>query len=145
MSDKIKYKPGLTGLNSEFSVSLTGHHTKAKELSLTEYLPITREAIVGFMPFPSFFAGSEMKKRKPRPGFFLYQMEPEVRRLVRRLERLHLKILKKKQFVVFNQTCLDNELPPKYTIYIYIYIYIYKVIHRQTCFVLSELINVARQ
>ena len=31
----------------------------------------------------------------------------------------------------------------KYT-YIYIYIYIYIVIHRQICFVLSELISMAR-
>ena len=30
-------------------------------------------------------------------------------------------------------------------IYIYIYIYIYIVIHRQICFILSELISVARQ
>ena len=30
-------------------------------------------------------------------------------------------------------------------VYIYIYIYIYTVIHRQICFVLSELISVARQ
>ena len=30
-------------------------------------------------------------------------------------------------------------------IYIYIYIYIYIVIHRQICFILSELFNVARQ
>ena len=45
-------------------------------------------------------------------GFILYQINPEVRKLVRRLERLHLNILKKKQFTVFNQP------------YIYIYIYI---------------------
>ncbi len=45
-------------------------------------------------------------------GFFLYQLDPEVRRLVRRLERLHLKILKKKQSTVFNETCLDNDLLP---------------------------------
>ena len=32
-----------------------------------------------------------------------------------------------------------------FLIYIYIYIYIYIVIHRQICFVLSELIRVARQ
>ena len=48
-------------------------------------------------------------------GFFLCQLNPEVRRLVRRLECLHLKILKKKQSAVFKQTCLDNELLPKYT------------------------------
>ena len=35
-------------------------------------------------------------------GFFLYQLDPNVRRLVRRLERLHLKILKKKESTVFN-------------------------------------------
>ena len=50
-------------------------------------------------------------------GFCLYQFDPEVRRRVGRLECLYLKILKKKQSAVFNQTCLDN----KYTIYIYIY------------------------
>ena len=33
----------------------------------------------------------------------------------------------------------------KDSIYIYIYIYIYIVIHRQICFILSELISVARQ
>ena len=49
-------------------------------------------------------------------GFFLYQHDPDIRRLVRRLECLYLKILKKKQSTVFNQTCLDNDLLPKYTI-----------------------------
>ena len=51
------------------------------------------------------------RKRLANIGFFLYQLDPEERRLVRRLELLHLKNLKKKQSVVFNQT------------YIYIYIY----------------------
>ena len=36
-------------------------------------------------------------------------------------------------------------LIPYIYIYIYIYIHIYRVIHRQICFVLSELISVARQ
>ena len=35
--------------------------------------------------------------------------------------------------------------PILWYLYIYIYIYIYIVIHRQICFVLSELISVARQ
>ena len=51
-------------------------------------------------------------------GFFLYQFDPEVRRLMGRIGCLHLKILKKKQSSVFNQTCLDNDLLPKYIIYI---------------------------
>ena len=47
-------------------------------------------------------------------GYFLHQLEPDIRRLVRRRERLHSKIKKKKQSVVYNQMGL----------YIYIYIYI---------------------
>ena len=47
--------------------------------------------------------------------FFLYQLDIEDRRLLRRFEHLHLIILKKKQSVLFNQTCLDNNLLPKYT------------------------------
>ena len=48
-------------------------------------------------------------------GFFLSQLHSEVWIQVRRLERLHLKIFKKKLSTVFNKTCS----------YIYIYIYIY--------------------
>ena len=44
---------------------------------------------------------------------------------MRRLEHLHLKILKKKQSMVFNQTCLYM------CIYIYIYIYIYRERERE--------------
>ena len=44
-------------------------------------------------------------------------------------------------YVLFKQTCLNERLPPNH----YIYIYIYIVIHRQICFVLSELISVAKQ
>ena len=40
-------------------------------------------------------------------GFFLYKIDPEIRRQIRRLERLHLKILKKKQSSVF-KTSLDK-------------------------------------
>ena len=35
-------------------------------------------------------------------GYFLYKLDPDIRRLVRRLEPLHLKILKKKQL---NKDC----------------------------------------
>ena len=49
--------------------------------------------------------------------FVIYHFDPEdeVRRSVRRLERLHLKILKKKQSAGFNQKYFDNNLLPKYT------------------------------
>ena len=44
----------------------------------------------------------------------------------RELERLHLKIIKERSHLKFNEVCLNNDLLPIYTnIYIYIYIYIY--------------------
>ena len=45
---------------------------------------------------------------------FLHNLDPDIRKITRRLEHLHLEILKRKHSMVFNQTCL----------YIYIYIYI---------------------
>ena len=53
-------------------------------------------------------------------GCFLHHLDPGIKYIARRLERLHLKILKKKQSTIFNQTCLDNDLLSKYTLYIYI-------------------------
>ena len=40
MSKKVNFKRSLTGLNSEFSFSLTGCLTEAKYLCLSYYLPI---------------------------------------------------------------------------------------------------------
>ena len=36
-------------------------------------------------------------------GYFLLHLDPDIRRIARRLEHLHLKILKKKPFALFNQ------------------------------------------
>ena len=46
------FKQSLTGLNSEFSFSLTSCLTKAEEPSLPYYLPIAGGRIIGFIPFP---------------------------------------------------------------------------------------------
>ena len=46
------FKRSLTGLNSEFSFSLTSCLTKAEEHSLPYYLPIAGGRIIGFIPFP---------------------------------------------------------------------------------------------
>ena len=62
-------------------------------------------------------------------GFFLYQLGPNVKRVVRRLERLHLKILKKKRLAVFIQTSLYIYTHTHIYIYIYIYIYILDVLY----------------
>ena len=53
---------------------------------------------------------------------FLHHLDPDIRKITKRLERLRLKILKRIQSVVFNRTYLVNAA--KNTTYIYIYIYI---------------------
>ena len=40
----------LTGLNSEFSLSLAAFHTKVKNRSLSYYQPIARRKTVRFIP-----------------------------------------------------------------------------------------------
>ena len=49
------FKQSLTGLNSEFSFSLTSCLTNAEEPSLSYYLPIAGGRIIGFIPFPCPF------------------------------------------------------------------------------------------
>ena len=46
------FKWSFTGLNSEFSFSLTSCQTKAKQPSLPYYLPIGGRRIIEFIPFP---------------------------------------------------------------------------------------------
>ena len=46
----------LTGLNSEFSFSWTGYHTKVKEPSLPYYLPIAGDTLVGCILFSKSFS-----------------------------------------------------------------------------------------
>ena len=55
------FKQSLTGLNSEFSFSLTSCLTKAEELSLSYYLPIAGGRIIGFIPFPKVLVLCEMQ------------------------------------------------------------------------------------
>ena len=58
---------------------------------------------------------------------FLHHVDPDIRKIIRKFECFQEKIIKRKKIsdsVVFNGTCLNNDLLPKYIIYIYIYIYI---------------------
>ena len=59
MSQSQFFKRSLTGLNSEFSFSLTSCLTKAEEPSLPYYLPIAGGRIIGFIPFPRVLVLSE--------------------------------------------------------------------------------------
>ena len=60
------FKRSFTGLNSEFSFSSTSCPTKAKELSLSYYLPIARGRIIGVIPFPSVLVLCEMQSVSSR-------------------------------------------------------------------------------
>ena len=55
------FKRCLTGLNSEFSFSLTSCLTKAEEPSLSYYLPIAGGRIIGIIPFPRVLMLCEMQ------------------------------------------------------------------------------------
>ena len=54
-------KRSLTGLNSEFSFSLTSCLNKAEEHSLSYYLPIAGRRSIGFIPFPRVLVLCEMQ------------------------------------------------------------------------------------
>ena len=61
-------------------------------------------------------------------GKFIHQFQPETKTLIRKLERILIKLYRENVSLQFNQTCLNERLLPNYTyfkIYIYIYIYIY--------------------
>ena len=60
------FKRSLTGLNSEFSFSLTSCLTKAEEISLPYYLPIAGGRIIGFIPFPRVLVLCEMQSVSSR-------------------------------------------------------------------------------
>ena len=64
-------------------------------------------------------------------GYYLHYLVPDIRKITRRLERLDLKILKKKQSAVFDQTCLDTDLLPKYVVYIIVSVSI--IVHIFVC------------
>ena len=59
-------KWSLTGLNSEFSFSLTSCLTKAEEPSLPYYLPVAGGRIIGFIPFPMVLVLCEMQSVSSR-------------------------------------------------------------------------------
>ena len=62
------FKRSLTGLNSEFSFSLTSCLTMVEELCLPYYLPIAGGRILRFIPFPRVLELCEMQSP---PGFEL--------------------------------------------------------------------------
>ena len=60
------FKRSLTGLNSEYSFSLTICLTKDEEPSLSYYLPIAGGRIIGFIAFPRVLVLCEMQSVSSR-------------------------------------------------------------------------------
>ena len=90
----------------------------AQVLSIISLVVLKGCSVVGVSEFYLwlFIAWNSME-------YFLHHHNQDVRKITKRLERLHLEILKRKQSAFFNRTCLDNNLPLKSLKYIYIYIY----------------------
>ena len=78
------------------------------------------------------------KSESARENFskFIYQFQPKTKTLIRKLERILIKLYRQNVSLSFNQTCINERLLPNYThthtrthththTYIYIYIYIY--------------------
>ena len=65
-------------------------------------------------------------------GIFIHQFQSETKTLIRKLERIIIKLYKENVSLLFNQTCLNERLMPNHThththTYIYIYIYIKEI------------------
>ena len=63
-------------------------------------------------------------------GKFVSQFLLDIKTTIQQFERIETKICRQRLSVIFNQICLNEEMPPKYTLththtYIYIYIYIW--------------------
>ena len=59
-------------------------------------------------------------------GQLIFHLPAEKKQKIRKIEKINKKIASVKSSLVFNRTCIKENLLPKYTnMYIYIYIYIY--------------------
>ena len=72
-------------------------------------------------------------------GKFINQFQPETKTVIRKLERILNKLYRQNLFLLFNETCLNEQLLPNY---IYIYIYITSELrNRRVLFFKGQLIN----
>ena len=55
-------------------------------------------------------------------GELIFDLQTSTKKLIRNIERTERKLQKAKSALVFNKTCINEDILPKYTnIYIYIY------------------------
>ena len=88
---------------------------------------------------PLIMAYEKSESARDNFGKFIPQFQAEIKILIRKLERILMKLYIQNGSLLFNQTCLNERLLPNYThthththTYIYIYIYIIKArrLHR---------------
>ena len=91
---------------------------------------------ISFEFFQIAYEGSEISVNNF--GKFIYRLQSKTKTLVRKLERILIKLYRQNMSLLFNQTCLNEGLLPNYIyfnththtyIYIYIYTYIYIYIY----------------
>ena len=109
------FKQSLTGLNSEFSLSLTSCHTKVEEISLPYYLLIVEGRIIRFIPFPRVLVLCEMQTVLSRswtwvPVFISYESNHYTMMLSNQSRRWTNLIYKKPRAWVLNSAKINLKL-----------------------------------
>ena len=64
---------------------------------------------------PLMLAYETFERARDNFGKFLHQFQPKTKTLIRKLERILIKLYRRNVSLLFNQTCLNERLLPKYT------------------------------
>ena len=70
---------------------------------------------------------------KNHEHIFYYLEDADPKKQARKLYVKKHKIIRKENFMIFKQTCINNKSLPKYSLYIYIYIYIFVCVCVRAC------------
>ena len=63
-------------------------------------------------------------------GKFIHQFQPETKRLIRKLERILIKLYRQNVCLLFNETCLNERLLPIYIYILFINLYLREALRR---------------
>ena len=79
---------------------------------------------------PLLMANEGSESAQDNFGKFIHQFQPETKTLIRKLERILIKLYRQNGSLLFNETCLNERLLPNHThththTHIYIYIYMF--------------------
>ena len=107
MQHKVKFDAEFNRFDPDFSFSLMSCHSKVKELSLLNYLPIPGRRIVGFIPFWGYQCC--VKCKQSLSGFELWSLCPFLVIITLTLQvppNIKLKLFKRKYFTwIMEMSC----------------------------------------